>query len=43
MGAASTTVLGLGFGLVMWFGGHRVLASTWTVGDYFSYNMFLPS
>jgi ABC-type bacteriocin/lantibiotic exporter with double-glycine peptidase domain len=25
----------------MWLGGHRVLASTWTVGDYFSYNMFL--
>jgi subfamily B ATP-binding cassette protein MsbA len=25
----------------MWLGGHRVLANTWTVGDYFSYNMFL--
>ena len=25
----------------MWFGGHRVLNNTWTVGDYFSYNMFL--
>jgi subfamily B ATP-binding cassette protein MsbA len=25
----------------MWLGGHRVLAGTWTVGDYFSYNMFL--
>jgi ABC-type multidrug transport system fused ATPase/permease subunit len=41
MSAASTTVLGLVSALVMWFGGHRVLASTWTVGDYFSYNMFL--
>jgi ABC-type multidrug transport system fused ATPase/permease subunit len=26
---------------VMWFGGHRVLAGSWTIGDYFSYNMFL--
>jgi subfamily B ATP-binding cassette protein MsbA len=25
----------------MWFGGHSVLNHTWTVGDYFSYNMFL--
>jgi subfamily B ATP-binding cassette protein MsbA len=25
----------------MWMGGHRVLGNTWTVGDYFSYNMFL--
>jgi len=41
LGAASTTVLGLVSSLVMWFGGHRVLASTWTIGDYFSYNMFL--
>ena len=41
MAAASTTVLGLVSALVMWLGGHRVLASTWTVGDYFSYNMFL--
>jgi len=41
LGAASTTVLGLVSALVMWLGGHRVLASTWTVGDYFSYNMFL--
>ena len=41
LGAASTTVLGLVSSLVMWFGGHRVLANTWTIGDYFSYNMFL--
>jgi subfamily B ATP-binding cassette protein MsbA len=41
MAAASTTVLGLVSALVMWLGGHRVLANTWTVGDYFSYNMFL--
>ena len=27
--------------LVMWLGGHAVLNHTWTVGDYFSYNMFL--
>jgi subfamily B ATP-binding cassette protein MsbA len=41
LSAASTTVLGLVSALVMWLGGHRVLAGTWTVGDYFSYNMFL--
>ena len=41
LGAASTTVLGLVSGIVMWLGGHAVLAGTWTVGDYFSYNMFL--
>ena len=41
MSAASTTVLGLVSAIVMWLGGHRVLAGTWTVGDYFSYNMFL--
>jgi ABC-type multidrug transport system fused ATPase/permease subunit len=41
LGAASTTVLGLVSSLVMWFGGHRVLANSWTIGDYFSYNMFL--
>jgi len=41
LGAASTTVLGLVSSLVMWMGGHSVLKGTWTVGDYFSYNMFL--
>jgi subfamily B ATP-binding cassette protein MsbA len=41
LGAASTTVLGIVSSLVMWLGGHRVLGNTWTVGDYFSYNMFL--
>jgi subfamily B ATP-binding cassette protein MsbA len=41
LGAASTTVLGLVSALVMGLGGHSVLAGTWTVGDYFSYNMFL--
>jgi subfamily B ATP-binding cassette protein MsbA len=41
LGAASTTVLGVVSALVMWLGGHRVLGNTWTVGDYFSYNMFL--
>jgi subfamily B ATP-binding cassette protein MsbA len=41
LSAASTTVLGLVSGLVMWLGGHAVLNHTWTVGDYFSYNMFL--
>jgi subfamily B ATP-binding cassette protein MsbA len=41
MSAASTTVLGLVSAIVMDLGGHRVLAGSWTVGDYFSYNMFL--
>jgi ABC-type multidrug transport system fused ATPase/permease subunit len=41
LGSASTTVLGLVSALVMWLGGHAVLSHTWTVGDYFSYNMFL--
>ncbi|MGA8741505.1 MAG: ABC transporter ATP-binding protein [Terracidiphilus sp.] len=41
LGSASTTVLGMVSALVMWLGGHAVLNHTWTVGDYFSYNMFL--
>ncbi len=41
MSSASTTVLGLVSALVMWLGGHAVLSRSWTVGDYFSYNMFL--
>ena len=41
LSSASTTVLGLVSALVMWLGGHSVLQHTWTVGDYFSYNMFL--
>jgi ABC-type multidrug transport system fused ATPase/permease subunit len=41
LGSASTTVLGLVSALVMYLGGHAVLKGTWTVGDYFSYNMFL--
>jgi subfamily B ATP-binding cassette protein MsbA len=41
LGSASTTVLGVVSALVMWLGGNSVLRHTWTVGDYFSYNMFL--
>jgi subfamily B ATP-binding cassette protein MsbA len=41
LSAASMTVLGLVSSVVMWLGGHRVLGNTWTVGDYFSYNMFI--
>ena len=41
LGSASTTVLGIVSALVMWLGGKSVLHHTWTVGDYFSYNMFL--
>jgi subfamily B ATP-binding cassette protein MsbA len=41
LSSASTTVLGLVSGIVMWLGGHAVLLHNWTIGDYFSYNMFL--
>jgi ABC-type multidrug transport system fused ATPase/permease subunit len=41
LASASTTVLGLVSALVMWLGGHNVLHGTWSVGDYFAYNMFL--
>jgi len=41
LSAASTTMAGLVSALVMWFGGHLVLRGSWTVGDYFQYNMFL--
>jgi ABC-type multidrug transport system fused ATPase/permease subunit len=41
LASASTTVLGLVSGCVMWLGGHDVLSHTWTVGTYFQYNMFL--
>ena len=41
LSSASTSVLGLVSALVMWLGGHSVLTHSWTVGDYFSYNMFL--
>ena len=41
LGSASTTVLGLVSALVMWLGGNSVLHHSWTVGDYFAYNMFL--
>ncbi len=41
LGSASTTVLGVVSALVMWLGGHLVLKSTWTVGSYFQYNVFL--
>jgi len=41
LAAASTTAMGLVSAIVMWLGGHSVLAHTWTVGTYFQYNMFL--
>ncbi len=41
LSSASTTVLGIVSALVMWLGGHLVLHSAWTTGDYFEYNMFL--
>ncbi|HET7102631.1 MAG TPA: ABC transporter ATP-binding protein, partial [Terracidiphilus sp.] len=41
LGSVSTTVLGIVSALVMWMGGHLVLHSSWTVGSYFQYNMFL--
>jgi ABC-type multidrug transport system fused ATPase/permease subunit len=41
MSSASTTMMGLVSGLVMWLGGHAVIHGQWTTGDYFQYNMFL--
>jgi subfamily B ATP-binding cassette protein MsbA len=41
LGSASTTVLGLVSGIVMWLGGNSVLHGHWTLGDYFQYNIFL--
>jgi ABC-type multidrug transport system fused ATPase/permease subunit len=41
LSSASTTVLGLVSGIVMWLGGNAVMLHHWTIGDYFSYNMFL--
>ncbi len=41
LSSTSTTVLGVVSSLVMWLGGHDVLAKSWTVGAYFQYNMFL--
>ena len=41
LSAASTTMLGVVSGLVMWMGGHNVLGNTWTTGAYFQYNLFL--
>jgi subfamily B ATP-binding cassette protein MsbA len=41
LAAASTTVIGLVTALVMSLGGHNVLVHSWTVGDFYSYNMFL--
>lgn len=41
LSSASTTALGVVSALVMWMGGHYVLNHSWTVGDYFAYNMFL--
>ncbi|KAA6464791.1 ABC transporter ATP-binding protein [Acidobacteria bacterium AB60] len=41
LSSASTTVLGLVSGIVMWLGGNDVLHGHWTVGQYFQYNIFL--
>jgi subfamily B ATP-binding cassette protein MsbA len=41
LSAASTTMLGIVSGIVMWMGGHNVLGNTWTTGAYFQYNLFL--
>jgi subfamily B ATP-binding cassette protein MsbA len=41
LSAASTTMLGIVSGLVMWMGGNRVLGHAWTTGAYFQYNLFL--
>jgi ABC-type multidrug transport system fused ATPase/permease subunit len=41
LSSASTTVLGIVSGIVMWLGGNSVLHGHWSTGDYFQYNIFL--
>jgi subfamily B ATP-binding cassette protein MsbA len=41
LGAASTTVLGLVYVIVVGLGGHLVFGKIWTTGMYFQYIMFL--
>ena len=41
LSSASTTVVALVYGTIMWLGGQLVLASTWTTGTYFQYTLLL--
>jgi subfamily B ATP-binding cassette protein MsbA len=41
LSSASTTVVALVYGIIMWLGGQNVLSSTWTTGTYFQYTLFL--
>jgi ABC-type multidrug transport system fused ATPase/permease subunit len=41
LSSASTTVVALVYGIIMWLGGQRVLAGSWTTGAYFQYTLFL--
>jgi ABC-type multidrug transport system fused ATPase/permease subunit len=41
LASASTTVVALVYGIIMWRGGQLVLVSTWTTGTYFQYTLFL--
>ena len=41
LASASTTVVALVYGIIMWLGGQLVLHSTWTTGAYFQYTLFL--
>ncbi len=41
LASASTTVVALVYGIIMWLGGQQVLSSAWTTGAYFQYTLFL--
>jgi subfamily B ATP-binding cassette protein MsbA len=41
LSSASATVTGIVSVLVIFMGGHLVMSSHWTVGDYFQYNLYL--
>jgi subfamily B ATP-binding cassette protein MsbA len=41
LSSASTTVVALVYGTIMWLGGQLVLSSTWTTGTYFQYTLLL--
>ena len=41
LSSASTTVVALVYGIIMWLGGQLVLHSAWTTGTYFQYTLFL--
>lgn len=41
LSSISTVIIGIVSAIVMYLGAHSVFAGKWSLGDYFSYNMFL--